>query len=1233
MGLKISQIKEVKDDFSNLKIPKENNGLKLSDLQSMPKKINIFNYIDNKPTDISDAYVCDLETYRHNSRIRTIQLYDIKEKTIHLFINGDIEDKHNILNNQKLKEHGFKIELHIYGKEIKDIVRNNPNYLALSLGKKTLKDSEIIIKDKKVPIKFIGDGIVNNDFTERLMFYEFIEFIKKNPKVILGHNFCHFDIGIIGALIQEFGIKGFKIFEYSVGGARGIRRVAFSYSVIDEPYQNWWKDTERYNLIDTMMIAQSLQLKSSALKYLSKDTRFEKKDVEWWVFQNDVLKSEWLEYGVYDVIAIPEVLENLRAMWSYAINKLKIQFKQSQRCVEHVLMKGAGAIAESYLSYLLNGQISLDTKDHLSKYYGGITRAWKTELYKANNKKQIRYFDFTSFYPFSIRKQKIFDVMNGSCERLSNIDYKDVKDRYDDLLYSAVFEVEAVKDTNVIIESELEKNNQQHIGVGFFRSFDKEKRIADLEHQFCFVSMKKGDKVKLTKTEYEISKALNPNTKIKIIKLIDGIIATSKERSEEYIQLYKERKRLKKDKNSAEVGYKILLNASYGKIAESRGRWFNLACSSAITGYCRTHLIKTILHARKYNLDVLYSDTDSLYMYGDVNQMGAVQKYAESFNEHPIRFGENNLKDEGENIVCFWGVKRKRYLKVIKENDKNNIVIKGVNGNRDIGWRDVYYRISSIVGGCLDIQEINKRIQNNKFELKQPNKIEFEESCKKIYENNLNKKISSLFPVSSNATISMMIGIHFKRATTYEDGIYYHHIVKSWEKETRRKAWIGCFFSINRDYTFTEKKADDFNKWSMEYRSYESKEDKIPAIKSDKYNELVNKQINLDTIRIKTREPIKLDSLSKDDKTSITFKTMGLKRSSQSNRVLDIFGQVFIYRLQLTEDLDPENYKILKKGESVKDKEIYSNATLFLKGLHQMEGALRIQKTHMFVKKRDIFSIYRFVSDLGIFTQKLVLNLLKQETKLKGKPMQPLELNAFPRFTFVTQADVYQPVTAEYHEKIYHSTYKTIFHRSTLNDFYNYKLLSYCELNIYNKPYSATGKLKRKIMQEFERDTFLHEISEGEYRSEVKFKLKRNYYETLSYIFMLGNIKQDFFLDIVSSKTKEEFDKRFKHIRKKYCFEFPSKLKGYFQFNQQKCIILIEIQQQTTQSEFYNIEYREYNGNIETNPLENRGFSDVSYPPNNKFEKNNVVRWEWEEDKMVQKDEIEENELEVMGFK
>ena len=119
-------------------------------------------------------------------------------------------------------------------------------------------------------------------------------------------------------------------------------------------------------------------------------------------------------------------------------------------------------------------------------------------------------------------------------------------------------------------------------------------------------------------------------------------------------------------------------------------------------------------------LNVLYSDTDSLYIYGENPKIRKVQDYSNTFNNHPHRFGEDNLKDEGEDIVAFWGIKRKRYLKVIRKNNKNPVVIKGINGNRDIGWRDVYFRLSCIMNGETNISKIVSKIQNNDFKLCPP---------------------------------------------------------------------------------------------------------------------------------------------------------------------------------------------------------------------------------------------------------------------------------------------------------------------------------------------------------------------------------------------------------------------------------------------------------------------------------------------------------------------------------
>jgi len=1340
MGLKLSQIPESKSDFFKAQDTK---GLSLSILQSKSKKINVFSYINNSLTDVSDGYVIDLETYILNSRIRLIQLLDIQSKIIHLFVNGSVDDVSKIHNDSDLKKCGFEVVFHIYNES--NITDNYPG-------------------------KLIKKGTELNDLHERMMFYDFIEFLKSKPKLILGHNFAHFDIGIIGSLIQEFGIKGFKIFEYTVGSARGERRVAFSYSVTDNIYENWWNDSKRYNIIDSLMIAQSLGLESISLKELSKDTRFQKKDVDYRVFENSLLSYDSLIYGIYDVIAVPEVLKNLRDIWKIALKHLSIDFMQSQRIPEHVLMKGVGAIAEAFLNNLMDGQVSIETRDHLSKYFGGVTRAWDTNLHVSTENQKIRYLDFTSFYPFSVRKQRIFDVLNGDFKMYSNVKFSDVKDQYDDMLYSAVFEIKAKSKTRVIIEGELEKTKMDHLGVGFFRSFDKNKRIADLEHQFVMVVLNRGDKIKLTKTEYEITKALI-DSDIYIQKVIDAIVPTSSEKSEEYINLYAERNRLKKAGNKANVGYKVLLNASYGKLAESKGRWFNLSCASAITGFCRVSLLKTISYAKSIKVDVLYSDTDSLYAKGNIDRIHKIQEFANTLNEHPSRFGENNLKDEQEDIVCFWAIKRKRYLKVINQDGKNQVIIKGQNGNKDIRWRDVFFRLSCITDGETDIKKINKKIKNNEFKLSAPisksnihnvaylnenierlkkemrkcrsqlskkqqrwsdfydyisnimnseesgeylsdleettitfksyfHKIlkhfniqnnlkdsntflylfeklkadydnesllillsdignvdlsflfqgysnvendisqelettykelksatfDFELACRKLYQKHINERMSDLFPVKSNSIITMMMSVHFKKSTNYENGLYYQHIVKAWENETGRKAWIGCFFSMNRDYSFVDKDAQQIKDFNIQYLSYASKDDKIPIIHASKYNAILNREINLDTIRLKTREGINLKYLSSDDdKRDITKKIMSLKRTSQSSRVLDIFGSAYIFRLKIPEDLDYTKVEILK------NKDEYSNSTLFLTGQFRIESAIRINKIRMFLKKRDIFSIYRFISKLGVFSQKLVLHLLDQKTTTNsGNVFSPIELNGFPRFTFVTQADVYQPVDKEYAKKVHDASFDSIFHNSKINHFWNFKLLSYCELNVYHKKRSAINKIKRYEMQDFERETFEYESQEGEYRSEIKFKLKRNYYETLSYVFALGNIDQEYFLNLVSSEDGSEF----KHIRKHYEFNFPAKINGYYKFNQRKCVILFDAPNKTeVKCLFYQVLNDEYFSKVMTH-LESTWDSNVCYPPNKENSDNkSYVIWEWEEDKVIKKEDIEDHELELMGFR
>lgn len=675
MGINLSDIKDSGEKVSLDSIP-SSNGLSLSDLQEDLKPvINTQHYISSDDFfPIGDCYVLDVESYALNSSVRLIQLYDVKGKVVRVWVHGKINDK------EKIVEH-----LNAFGVNV----------------------------------------IFEECFKESMMIEHFFNFIHDNPKGIIGHNLSHFDFGLLSMLKQHYKVKSkVHFFSYGVGSGINDRRVFFSYVIGDDTDSNLWYNDykkERYLIVDTMLMAFTLNEKASlhdlSIKSGSKFPKRDLGDEGYKIFENDILESDSILYGIYDCLSIPDVYNYLKGIIEKPSKDfLKIHSVQSQRCVEHVWMKGSGSLAESFLSKLFGCGIDVNVPDFLSKYFGGICRVYNKGVVVADEQRPIKYLDFTSFYPFSCRKQGIFDILNGSFEHVFQKPFRDYKDKYDGMIFSSTLKIRAREKLRVVIEGEKHKSKNK-IGLGYFRSFNKEDRVQDLQHQLMVGILNRGETTILTKTELEMTKSVFPDSNFDIIEIIDALIPCSFDKSEEFIQLFKVRKELKDLNNPANIGIKVLLNSCYGKLAESKGHWFNLACASAITGYCRAVLIKMLVYAKEIDVNILYTDTDGMYLKGHPEKIRKIQEYAERFNEHPSRFGEINLKEEDENIQAFWGIKRKAYCKIIKKDGKNFLICKGENGNSDIRWRDVVFRLWALTGGKSDVDSIIKTIENNSVSL------------------------------------------------------------------------------------------------------------------------------------------------------------------------------------------------------------------------------------------------------------------------------------------------------------------------------------------------------------------------------------------------------------------------------------------------------------------------------------------------------------------------------------
>lgn len=59
---------------------------------------------------------------------------------------------------------------------------------------------------------------------------------------------------------------------------------------------------------------------------------------------------------------------------------------------------------------------------------------------------------------------------------------------------------------------------------------------------------------------------------------------------------------------------KILSNSFYGYLGYARSRWYSRPCAESVTAWGRQHISETILKAEKKGFQVLYADTDSVFL-------------------------------------------------------------------------------------------------------------------------------------------------------------------------------------------------------------------------------------------------------------------------------------------------------------------------------------------------------------------------------------------------------------------------------------------------------------------------------------------------------------------------------------------------------------------------------------------------------------------------------------------
>ncbi len=79
---------------------------------------------------------------------------------------------------------------------------------------------------------------------------------------------------------------------------------------------------------------------------------------------------------------------------------------------------------------------------------------------------------------------------------------------------------------------------------------------------------------------------------------------------------------------------KLLANSFYGYLGFSAARWYSKACAEAVTAFGRKYIQDVIAKARQAGFDVIYSDTDSVFLTLGNNPPDAAVTFAHEINKH-----------------------------------------------------------------------------------------------------------------------------------------------------------------------------------------------------------------------------------------------------------------------------------------------------------------------------------------------------------------------------------------------------------------------------------------------------------------------------------------------------------------------------------------------------------------------------------------------------------------------
>jgi len=170
-----------------------------------------------------------------------------------------------------------------------------------------------------------------------------------------------------------------------------------------------------------------------------------------------------------------------------------------------------------------------------------------------------------------------------------------------------------------------------------------------------------------------------PELGYRFCKKRNGFIPTTLERIiKERVKVKEEMKKFKRDSreyrslDAKQWAFKIIANSFYGMLGYPRARWYCKQCAESVTSFGRNYIYKTIEMAKNAGLEVIYSDTDSLFCKLDSKSRKDATDFLKKINKSLPGIIELELEGFYKRGVF---VTKKRYAMISED---NRMVVKGL---------------------------------------------------------------------------------------------------------------------------------------------------------------------------------------------------------------------------------------------------------------------------------------------------------------------------------------------------------------------------------------------------------------------------------------------------------------------------------------------------------------------------------------------------------------------------